>query len=112
MGPGNDLEDVVLILDTPDGGIEAWIGLPPVIMNHLDHDPNFLAHVSLAQTVSGPESAPPLSIPACSYMIEFRLPSSYTKVLDLLVLYFSTPFVRFRFSKFPTSSEVIFHFLF
>lgn len=52
LGPGNNLDDLALLLDDVDGGIEAWIGLQPQVMGHLDKDHEFLAHVSLSQVVS------------------------------------------------------------
>ncbi|VFQ95572.1 unnamed protein product [Cuscuta campestris] len=53
LGPGNNLDDLALLLDDVDGGIEAWIGLQPQVMCHLEKDHEFLAHVSLSQVVSG-----------------------------------------------------------
>nr|GLL36025.1 vinorine synthase-like [Ipomoea trifida] len=56
---GHTLNDIALLVDTKDGGVEAWIGLEHEVMCNLDKDMEFRAYVSSAHIVL--ESASRLS---------------------------------------------------
>nr|GMD34466.1 vinorine synthase-like [Ipomoea batatas] len=51
IGMGHTLYDVALLVDTKDGGVEAWIGLEHEVMCNLDKDIEFHAYVSFAHIV-------------------------------------------------------------
>nr|GMD36176.1 vinorine synthase-like [Ipomoea batatas] len=51
IGMGHTLYDVALLVDTKDGGVEAWIGLEHEVMCNLDNDIEFHAYVSFAHIV-------------------------------------------------------------